>query len=58
MSLGDAGMIRICPERDGKCPHGMKCPYWIDRYSCAENDPFVQIAKLVADEEPKGEGER
>ena len=27
-------MIRICPMRDGPCPHGMGCPHWIDRYTC------------------------
>lgn len=26
--------IRICPERDGKCPHGDDCPFSIDRYRC------------------------
>ena len=20
-------MIRVCPERDAVCPHGMECPY-------------------------------
>jgi hypothetical protein len=28
-------MIRICPKRDAKCPHGMDCPYAVDRYTCA-----------------------
>lgn len=23
----EPGMIRICPMRDGPCPHGMACPY-------------------------------
>lgn len=27
-------MIRVCPKRDRICPHGDKCPYAIDRYSC------------------------
>ncbi len=27
--------IRICPERDGPCPHGMECPYNRDRYHCS-----------------------
>lgn len=26
--------IRICPERDGPCPHGMACPYTNDRWRC------------------------
>jgi len=29
-----SGAIRVCPERDGRCPHGMACPYSIDRYHC------------------------
>lgn len=29
-------MIRICPKRDARCPHGDDCPYAIDRYSCAD----------------------
>lgn len=27
-------MIRICPERDRVCPHGMNCPWADERYSC------------------------
>lgn len=27
-------MIRVCPERDARCPHGLDCPYSIDRYRC------------------------
>jgi hypothetical protein len=26
--------IRICPERDGPCPHGMSCAFTVDRYHC------------------------
>lgn len=26
--------LRICPERDGACPHGLDCPHAKDRYSC------------------------
>ncbi len=26
--------IRICPKRDAVCPHGMACPFVIDRYEC------------------------
>jgi hypothetical protein len=26
--------IRICPERDGPCPHGAGCAFWKDRYRC------------------------
>lgn len=29
-------MIRVCPKRDAICPHGMSCPYVIDRYECKE----------------------
>lgn len=32
--LEEAGGIRICPERDGRCPHGMSCPYTDGRYHC------------------------
>lgn len=28
-------MIRVCPKRDAICPHGMGCPYTVDRYHCA-----------------------
>lgn len=28
-------MIRVCPERDARCPHGMSCPY-VDGYRCKE----------------------
>ncbi len=26
--------IRVCPERDGRCPHGMDCPFSKNQYSC------------------------
>jgi len=26
--------IRVCPERDAGCPHGLDCPWSDDRYSC------------------------
>ena len=29
-----SGAIRICPERDGRCPHGDGCTFAIDRYRC------------------------
>ncbi len=29
-------MIRVCPKRDAICPHGMECPYAVDRYTCKE----------------------
>lgn len=31
--VGD-GAIRICPERDSPCPHGMSCPYTDGRWMC------------------------
>jgi hypothetical protein len=34
-------MIRVCPKRDAVCPHGMACPYTIDRYECAEEPPMT-----------------
>lgn len=27
-------MTRVCPVRDAVCPHGLECPYTIDRYTC------------------------
>lgn len=27
---------RVCPKRDAICPHGMSCPYAVDRYTCKE----------------------
>lgn len=27
-------MIRICPKRDAICPHGIDCPFAVDRYNC------------------------
>ena len=32
-------MIRVCPKRDGACPHGIDCPYVIDQYQCREEAP-------------------
>jgi hypothetical protein len=29
-----SGAIRICPARDGACPHGDACRFWKDRYQC------------------------
>ena len=28
-------MVRVCPKRDTVCPHGMSCPFSINRYMCA-----------------------
>jgi len=33
-------MIRVCPKRDGMCPHGMSCPFAIDRYQCKPEPPI------------------
>jgi hypothetical protein len=33
-SNSEPAMVRICPERDGRCPHGIDCPFAIDRGSC------------------------
>ncbi len=32
-------MIRVCPKRDAICPHGMECPYTVDRYTCKKEPP-------------------
>lgn len=29
--------VRVCPERDAICPHGMMCPYW--RSCCTPDSP-------------------
>jgi hypothetical protein len=34
LNAGSLNMIRVCPKRDAICPHGMMCPYAVDRYSC------------------------
>ena len=26
--------VRVCPERDARCPHGMNCPFAVSRYQC------------------------
>ncbi len=26
--------VRVCPERDAVCPHGVGCPFVRDRYQC------------------------
>ena len=40
-------MIRVCPKRDAICPHGMECPYTVDRYTCKEEPP-PQLRDIVA----------
>lgn len=47
-------MIRICPERDGACPHGMDCPYTIDRYRCNEKRDAA-VVSAPAENEPLSE---
>ncbi|MFM2005155.1 MAG: hypothetical protein RLZZ09_810 [Pseudomonadota bacterium] len=44
-----SGGIRICPERDGQCPHGMNCQFWKDRYTCdlAGSRAMIAAAKEV-----------
>jgi hypothetical protein len=44
-------MIRVCPKRDTVCPHGMSCPYTIDRYSCkSEPKPPAEVkAAIIAE---------
>ena len=44
-SEAEAGTIRVCPERDGRCPHGIDCPYAIDRYRC---DMEASRASLIS----------
>lgn len=45
-------MIRVCPKRDAICPHGMDCPYTIDRYNCSDETaalPPAAATEPVAD---------
>lgn len=42
-------MIRVCPKRDAKCPHGTDCPYSIDRYHCAQEPKEPASSKPAAD---------
>ena len=35
-------MIRVCPKRDTKCPHGEDCPYTIDKYTCKPEPDWNQ----------------
>jgi hypothetical protein len=44
-------MIRVCPKRDAECPHGMSCPYTIDRYECAEEPPMTEAPTPPASSE-------
>ena len=38
-------MIRVCPKRDGRCPHGINCPFVIDRYECLPEPPSTDQKK-------------
>ena len=40
-------MIRVCPERDAACPHGMSCPYAFDRYTCWRPQPGTEGAPVT-----------
>ena len=53
----EAATIRICPERDGPCPHGMDCPYVIDRYSCSDSlvAPVRRAPPTASLPQPEGE---
>jgi len=35
--------IRVCPQRDAVCPHGMSCPYTKSRYECEPNPEVMKI---------------
>lgn len=53
ISAQEPTMIRVCPKRDARCPHGMECPYTIDRYSCKPEpeamttDRLMELAKAL-----------
>lgn len=45
--------IRVCPERDGACPHGLSCPHAIDRHHCdmaASRTALAQPPSPIVDE--------
>ena len=50
-----AATIRICPERDGPCPHGMGCPYVIDRYNCKRYESLTELVPTASLPQPEGE---
>lgn len=43
--------VRVCPERDGRCPHGMDCPFTRDRYTCDMNGSREEMARRRAERE-------
>lgn len=43
-------MVRICPMRDGPCPHGMDCPFVGEGhygYPCKDGWQGISVAKTV-----------
>jgi hypothetical protein len=40
-------MIRVCPKRDAVCPHGMGCPYVVDRYTCRDENEALAKADAI-----------
>lgn len=47
----EPGMIRVCPERDAICPHGMACPYSRD-YECDMKGSRAELDRTRAKVEP------
>lgn len=47
----EPGMIRVCPERDAICPHGMACPYSRD-YECDMKGSRAELDRTRAKAEP------
>ena len=45
--------IRICPERDGRCPHGTDCPFARDRYTCDMDGSREELARRRAERESR-----
>jgi len=49
--------IRVCPERDSRCPHGIECPFSADRYGCDMDGSRKALAIRTALSQPNDEGE-
>lgn len=41
-------MIRVCPERDAECPHGIDCPF-AEGYHCRPNTA-EETLKILRDD--------
>lgn len=51
-------MIRVCPERDASCPHGMSCPFTRGRYSCDMEGSRAATAPPSSPDQPQDSGDK